>query len=112
MDASTKLATDAELVAYLGDENQWWRTTAQRLLVERAARGVAPQLRTLARDGATPVARVHALWTLQGLGELTPADVAAALAELGLEEGELAYAPRADGDAEELRAGLRERRDA
>jgi DNA replication and repair protein RecF len=34
------------------------------------------------------------------------------LTELGLGGGELAYAPRADGDAEALREGLRERRDA
>jgi DNA replication and repair protein RecF len=43
--------------------------------------------------------------------ELAPA-FAAALAELGLEGGELAYAPRAPGDAEQIRAGLLERRDA
>jgi DNA replication and repair protein RecF len=47
----------------------------------------------------------------EAVEELAPA-FAEALAELGLEDGELAYAPRADGDAEELRAGLRERRDA
>ncbi len=47
----------------------------------------------------------------EAVAELAPA-FAAALAELGLEDGELAYAPRAEGDAEELRAGLRERRDA
>jgi DNA replication and repair protein RecF len=47
----------------------------------------------------------------EAVEELAPA-FTEALAELGLEEGELVYAPRADGDAEELRAGLRERRDA
>ncbi len=47
----------------------------------------------------------------EAVAELAPA-FASALAELGLEGGELAYAPRAEGDAEELRAGLRERRDA
>jgi DNA replication and repair protein RecF len=39
-------------------------------------------------------------------------EAVAALAELGLEGGELAYAPRAAGEATEVRAGLRERRDA
>jgi DNA replication and repair protein RecF len=37
---------------------------------------------------------------------------ATALAELGLDGGTLEYAPRAAGDAEEIRAGLLERRDA
>ena len=42
-----------------------------------------------------------------------PPPFAAAAAELGLEGGaELAYAPRAEGDAEEIRAGLEQRRDA
>jgi DNA replication and repair protein RecF len=35
-----------------------------------------------------------------------------ALRELGLEGGELTYAPRAEGDAEAIRVGLLERRDA
>jgi DNA replication and repair protein RecF len=47
----------------------------------------------------------------EAVAELAPA-FALALAELGLDEGELAYAPRAEGDAEALRAGLAERRDA
>jgi DNA replication and repair protein RecF len=47
----------------------------------------------------------------EAVEELAPS-FAEALAELGLGDGELAYAPRADGDIEELRAGLRERRDA
>src|ERR1700759_430335 len=47
----------------------------------------------------------------EAVEELAPA-FATALAELGLEDGGRAYPPRADGDAEELRAGLRERRDA
>lgn len=45
------------------------------------------------------------------VAELAPA-FAAALSELGLDDGALAYAPRADGVAEEIRAGLLERRDA
>ncbi len=46
------------------------------------------------------------------VAELAPS-FAAAAAELGLEAGaELAYAPRAEGDAEEIRAGLEQRREA
>ena len=47
----------------------------------------------------------------EAIAELAPA-FATALAELGLEGGGLAYAPRAAGDAAEIRAGLGERRDA
>jgi DNA replication and repair protein RecF len=47
----------------------------------------------------------------EAVAELAPA-FAEALAELGLDDGELTYAPRAAGDAEALREGLRERRDA
>ena len=47
----------------------------------------------------------------EAVAELAPA-FAEALAELGLVGGELIYAPRAEGDAEAIREGLRERRDA
>ena len=59
--------------------NAWWRETAQRLLVERRDRSAVPALRTLAQQGRTEVGRIHALWTLEGLGGLEPADVAGAL---------------------------------
>jgi DNA replication and repair protein RecF len=58
-------------------------------------------------DAAAPLIEARA----EAVAELAPV-FAAALAELGLEDGELAYAPRAEGDAEVLRAGLAERRDA
>jgi DNA replication and repair protein RecF len=47
----------------------------------------------------------------EAVAELAPA-FASTLAELGLEGGELTYAPRAEGEAGEIEAGLRERRDA
>ena len=57
-------------------------------------------------DAAAPLieARVEAVAELAG-------PFAAAAAELGLTEAALAYAPRAEGSAEELRAGLEERRE-
>ena len=67
------------LVAALEDENPWTRRTAQRLLVERGGREPVAALRKLARDGRRPVARLQALWTLEGLGALTPAEVRTAL---------------------------------
>jgi putative membrane-bound dehydrogenase-like protein len=63
----------AELVAALSNDNMFWRTTAQRLLVERGNKDVVPQLTQLAASvkvddmGLNPGA-LHALWTLEGLG--------------------------------------------
>ena len=71
--------SDDELVRYTGDRDAWWRATAQRLLVERGNRAVAPALSRQVRQGKTPQARLHALYTLDGLGALTPAEVAHAL---------------------------------
>jgi mono/diheme cytochrome c family protein/glucose/arabinose dehydrogenase len=67
---SLSKATPAELVQTLSHPNGWWRDTAQRLLVERHAVSVAPQLQRLARESADWKTRVHALWTLDGLDEL------------------------------------------
>ncbi len=60
----------AELVVALHDGNGFTRDTAQRLLVERGDRGVVPALVELARHGDATLPRVHALWTLEGLGAL------------------------------------------
>ncbi len=76
---------DAVLVGLLGHGDQWWRITAQRLLVERQSRQVAPALRRRLSSTGTPAAnpleRVHVLWTLDGLHELTAADLRIALAD-------------------------------
>ena len=68
-----------ELTRTLEHPNAWWRDTAQRLLVERRDRGAIPLLRTLAREGRGDVARIHALWTIEGLGGLEAADIVTAL---------------------------------
>ncbi len=62
--------SSAELVAHLSHANGWWRDTAQRLLVERKAVEVADQLKELVTGGENALARLHALWTLQGIGKL------------------------------------------
>jgi mono/diheme cytochrome c family protein len=51
------------------------RDTAQRLLVERGDRSIAPELVRLVDAGANPFARVHALWTLEGLFAALPANL-------------------------------------
>ena len=72
-------ASSAELVNHLAHPNGWWRDTAQRLLVERGDASVVPALEKLATSGATPLGRLHALWTLEGLGRLSAATVASVL---------------------------------
>jgi putative membrane-bound dehydrogenase-like protein len=63
-------ATAAELVALLGHPNAWWRTTAQRLLLERNDTHALPLLRARAEASAEPLARLQAAWLLHTLGAL------------------------------------------
>ncbi len=63
-------APSSELVERLSHGNGWWRQTAQRLLVERGDLSVVGLLSALAAEGPTPQSRLHALYTLDGLGGL------------------------------------------
>lgn len=74
-------ATPAELVKNLSHPNGWWRDTSQRLLVERNETSVVPQLKQLAATSTDWRAKLHALWTLDGLDAIEPADVQKALAD-------------------------------
>ncbi len=60
--------TPAQLVGELESPNGWWRDTAQKLLVLKGDKSVVPALTKLARTSQNPLARTHALWTLEGLG--------------------------------------------
>jgi mono/diheme cytochrome c family protein/glucose/arabinose dehydrogenase len=62
--------TAAQLVAHLSHPNGWWRDTAQQLLVLKQDRSVVPALQKIARGSTNRLARVHALWTLEGLASL------------------------------------------
>lgn len=71
-------ADSLDLVKVLSDPDAWRRETAQRLLIERGkpSSEVEKALHDLARDTDQPaLGRVHALWTLDVLGELTPEDI-------------------------------------
>jgi mono/diheme cytochrome c family protein/glucose/arabinose dehydrogenase len=61
----------AQLVAHLSHPNGWWRDTAQQLLVLKQDKTVVPALQVLVRTSKNPLARFHALWTLEGLNALT-----------------------------------------
>ena len=73
--------TTAELVPLLAHPNGWWRITAQRLLVERGDHAAAPALRQMARTHPDDRARLHALWTLDGIGDADESSIRAGLAD-------------------------------
>jgi putative membrane-bound dehydrogenase-like protein len=59
-----------KLVLLLGSDNQWTRTTAQRLLVTQNKQEAIPLLTQQLENSANPLARLHSLWTLDGLEAL------------------------------------------
>ncbi len=69
--ASLADATDAQLLAALDSDNQFWRLTAQRLLVQGNREATTEALKQKVAAGG--VGAIHALWTLDGLGQLDPA---------------------------------------
>jgi putative membrane-bound dehydrogenase-like protein len=58
------------LVAALKHPNQWHRMTAQRLMVASANAALVPLLQNLFDKTDNNLAKLHALWTLEGLGQL------------------------------------------
>ena len=80
-------ATTSELVAALNSDTQYWRLLAQQMIVERGTQASPPVIRAeaapalkqlvLANDGSNGA--IHALWALQGLGQLDSATHKAAL---------------------------------
>jgi mono/diheme cytochrome c family protein/glucose/arabinose dehydrogenase len=75
-------ATPQQLVQTLSNPKGWWRDTAQRLLVERGDVNVGPALKTLAATAPDWRARLHALWTLDGLDVIEVTSVQKALTDV------------------------------
>ena len=73
-----KFETTEACLAALGAQNGWVRDAAQRTLIEREDRAALSRVRRVARRGS-PLARVHALWTLEGLGAVDLESVEAGL---------------------------------
>jgi putative membrane-bound dehydrogenase-like protein len=96
--ATRDLQKNSFLVSLLGHGDAWWRLTAQRLLVERQALDVVPDLRRILTvpqtDPLHALHRLHALWTLNGLGQLQSSDIASALTDpvTGIRENTLQLA--------------------
>lgn len=70
--------TPAQLVKHLSHPNGWWRDTAQKLIILKGDKSVVPALKELVGNGSTTEAKLHALWTLEGLGSLDKAIVTSA----------------------------------
>ncbi|MEJ7741016.1 MAG: PVC-type heme-binding CxxCH protein [Chitinophagaceae bacterium] len=66
-----------KLVTYLNHPNGWWRDNAQKQIITSGDRSVIPALRAMAtgqqpswKGEAAHLARIHALWTLEGLNAI------------------------------------------
>lgn len=74
-----KDATSAQLVNTLSHKNKWWRTTAQRLLLERQDKTAIPQVKQLFKESGDARTRLNALYVLEGLDALDAGIVKEAL---------------------------------
>ena len=77
-----------KLLTYLGHPNGWWRDNAQKLIVIRGDKSVVPALRSIAigdksvtGDDTSYLARIHALWTLEGLDAINKETLTTALSD-------------------------------
>ncbi len=63
-------ASAGELVDLLSHPNGWVRDRAQQLIIHKGLTAVIPALQALIREAESPIASVHALYALEGLGSL------------------------------------------
>lgn len=69
----------SDLVVMLESPNGWKRRIAQQQLVETQSTEAAPALQSLVETSRSAFARLHALWTLEGIGQLDRATLLTAL---------------------------------
>ena len=91
-----KKATGLQLVDYLSHKNGWYRSTAQRLLLERQDKTVVPAVKSLFSNSPDPRTRLHALYVLEGLNALNEEIVKQSLldSESGVRENGIMLAER------------------
>ncbi len=73
-----RLLTGLDLVKCLMSQNAWQRETAQRLLVSRKDEATISPLTQLVAGGSV-IAKIHAFWTLEGMGALKAEHLVSAL---------------------------------
>jgi len=71
----------SQLATYLSHPNGWWRDMAQQTIILRNDKSVVPQLKKIATENPLHLARIHALWTLEGLESLDKETLFSALAD-------------------------------
>ncbi|MEX1095958.1 MAG: PVC-type heme-binding CxxCH protein [Planctomycetales bacterium] len=98
----------AALVAQLESPNAWNRETAQRLIREQRDQSAVPALRKLVAESQSPLARLHALATLDGLDALDADVVIEALGDdhAGVREHAVRHSERPARTSAELRKAL------
>lgn len=76
----------SQLVTYLNHPNGWWRDNAQKQLIVLGDKSIVPTLKQLVAGQSTEsstklgaLAKIHALWTLEGLDAIHQATISAAL---------------------------------
>lgn len=86
-------STDS-LIHYLGHRNFWWRMNAQRILIDSQQKELKGDLKQVVFNESNPFARLHALWTLEGMGTLDSETVIKALSdkEAGIRENAIKLA--------------------
>ncbi|HAV62678.1 MAG TPA: hypothetical protein DCY13_09960 [Verrucomicrobiales bacterium] len=100
--------TPTELVEELASPNQWRRMTAQRLIVEQNHLIASVPLQQVVKRHVNPLARVHAMWALAGIGELGESMLATALedADPGVQENAILLAAGFTPESRNIRGRL------
>ncbi len=101
-------STDITLVEKLSSPNIWWRSNAQRLLIDRKNETTIPTIVKMAQNTQSSLGRLHGLWTLEGMNKLTPDLIMHALQdpEPGVRENAIKLAELHLADWPELAAKL------
>jgi len=91
-----KDASSAKLLEFLSHSNGWYRTQAQRLLLERQDKSVIPLVNDLFNKSSDPGTRLHLLYVLEGLNSLNAAIISKGLSDSspGVRENALILAER------------------
>jgi mono/diheme cytochrome c family protein len=63
--------TSEQLVKHFNHPNGWWRDMAQQTLIVKNDQRIIPELKAMATDDSSrSLARIHALWTLEGMNAI------------------------------------------
>lgn len=62
--------TSAELIRHLENPNGWWRDQAQQLMILNQDKSIVGDLEKMVKNSSNELARIHAIWTLEGLSSL------------------------------------------